>query len=59
MRMIELHSLPRDIVEHILDNHEHSQRYIPVFSKLWHQTQTVIDVCHAILRSPVDDETGH
>jgi hypothetical protein len=46
-------------VRAILENHEYSQLYMPAFSKLWHQTQVIIDVCYAILRSPVDDETGH
>jgi hypothetical protein len=59
MRIAELHTLPKDTVRAILENHEYSQLYMPAFSKIWHQTQVVIDVCKAILRSPVDDETGH
>ena len=59
MRIAELHTLPKEAVRAILENHEYSQLYVPAFSKLWHQAQVVIDVCSAILRSPVDDETGH
>jgi hypothetical protein len=59
MRIAELHTLPKHTVRAILENHEYSQLYMPAFSKLWHQTQVIIDVCYAILRSPVDDETGH
>ncbi len=44
MRIAELHTLPRHTVRAILENHEYSQLYMPAFSRLWHQTQVIIDV---------------
>jgi len=59
MRLATLYTLPKDVVKTILDNHVEAQLGMKAFSRLWQQTQDLIDICSAILRSPADDETGN
>jgi len=59
MRLAELHTLPKEVVQTILENHQEAQLASKAFSRIWQQAQDVIDICSAILRSPKDDETGN
>ena len=59
MRLATLYSLPKDVVKTIMENQMEAQLGMKAFSRLWQQTQDVIDICGAIIRSPKDDETGN
>jgi hypothetical protein len=59
MRLAELHTLPKSAVKAILDSNLASMKVMKPFSEIWKMTQNVVDICSAILRTPVDDETGN
>ena len=59
MRLASLYTLPKDVVQTILENNLEAMRSMKPFSQLWQQTQNVVDICSAIVRSPMDDESGN
>ena len=59
MRLATLFTLPKETVNTILENNLESMRTMKPFTQIWQQTQNVVDICSAIIRSPKDDETGN
>jgi hypothetical protein len=59
MRLATLYTLPKETVKTILENNLASMKGMKPFTQIWQQTQNVVDICNAIVRSPVDDESGN